>query len=490
MTSASPFRVPMPGESCAILGLGISNRELAAYLARRGVRICIYDQKSPEELGPRWDSVSDLVEGASLGSDYLAAFDRDLEGCGFDWVFVTPGMPRDLPQIRRAALAGSEISGELALFMILCPAPMMGVTGSSGKTTTTSLVAEMLRCDGRRVWLGGNIGTPLIDWVDDIDPDHVVVLEMSSFQLETASRVPQVGAVLNISPDHLDVHRSMDHYVRAKARMVRCQEPGDYIALGADCRYTRDLASSAPGDVAFFSVRDTPDTWSGRFPLKAWYEEGRLWVRGPEDTINLCATSDLPLRGMHNVSNTLAAALVALRMGVSVESIRRGIRRFTPVRHRLEEVGEIGGVLFVNDSIATSPDRTAAALHSYDRPVVLILGGYNKGLSFDRLARQLSEMTGRGCIRAVILMGEAAGEIEAALRREADWGHILYRAGDLERAFNAARGIARAGDVVLMSPACASFDAFANYMRRGDCFRSMVQRARAGERADGDGSGH
>ncbi len=488
MTAVSPFRVPRPGESGAVLGLGISNRELIRYLSRGGVRLSLYDQKGPEELGGRWDAVGDRVERASLGSDYLAAFDRDLQRYGFDWVFVTPGMPRDIVEIERARCAGSEISSELALFMIECSAPMVGVTGSSGKTTTASLVDRFLRCDRRRVWLGGNIGTPLIDRVDQIDPGHVVVLEISSFQLETAVRVPQVGAVLNISPDHLDVHRTMARYVDAKARMVRCQGPADFIALGADCDLTRELAPSATGDLALFSVQKTPDTWNDRFPLNAWYADGQLWVRQRDENLRLCAAEDLALRGRHNVSNTLAAALLALRMGASVESIRRGIEEFAPVRHRLEEVGELGGVLFVNDSIATSPHRTMAALHSYDRPMVLILGGYNKGLSFDVLVRELARLAREGRIRALILMGAAAEEIETALHTEAQgrgvcWEAmgLLHRAGDLNGAFTAAREVSQAGDVVLMSPACASFDAFPNYMRRGDCFCSMVRRARNGE---------
>ncbi len=488
MTGTNAFRVPQPGESGAVLGLGISNRELILYLHRSGVRLSLYDQKGPEELGQRWEAVRDRVDRASLGPDYLSAFDLDRRRQRFDWVFVTPGMPRDLPQIEGARTDGSEISSELALFMIACPAPMVGVTGSSGKTTTVSLVDRFLRCDDRHVWLGGNIGTPLIDRLDEISDRHVVVLEISSFQLETAARVPQVGAVLNISPDHLDIHRTMANYVDAKARMVRCQEPGDFMVLGADCDRTRELAPAARGDLALFSVEQTPDAFHGRFPLGAWYADDQLWVRHQGRDLSLCHAGDLRLRGRHNVSNTLAAALLALRMGASVDSIREGIEGFAPVRHRLEEVGEIGGVLFVNDSIATSPDRTFAALHSYDRPMTLILGGYNKRLTFDALSGELVRLARAGRLRALILMGAAAEEIEGSLRAEASayeagWTEIdsLYRVDDLAGAFDLARKISQAGDVVLMSPACASFDAFDNYMQRGDVFRAMVERARPDE---------
>ena len=483
MMRSNAYRVPQPGESGAVLGLGISNRELILYLHRSGVRLSLYDQKGPEELGQRWEAVRDRVDRASLGPDYLAAFDLDRRRKGFDWVFVTPGMPRDLPQIEGARSDGSEISSELALFMIACPAPMVGVTGSSGKTTTVSLVDRFLRCDGRQVWLGGNIGTPLIDRLDEIRGDHVVVLEISSFQLETAVRVPQVGAVLNISPDHLDIHRTMANYVDAKARMIRCQQPGDFMVLGADCDRTRELAPAVRGDLAWFSAQQTPDDVGAQASMVAWYADDHLWVREQARDLSLCRGRDLPLRGKHNVKNTLAAALLTLRMGASVDSIREGIEGFAPVRHRLEEVGEIGGVLFVNDSIATSPDRTFAALHSYDRPMVLILGGYNKRLTFDALSGELVRLVRAGRVRALILMGAAAEEIAGSLRAEASsdegWEEMdaLHCVDDLAAAFALARKVSRAGDVVLMSPACASFDAFDNYMQRGDAFRAMVERA-------------
>ncbi len=483
MAYSTPFPIPEHGETAAVLGLGISNRELVKYLAGRGVTVRAYDKKPGDELGEHYASVAHHLSGGSFGRDYLADFSSDLAD-RIDWVFVTPGMPKDLPEIEEARRSGARISSELSLFMILCPAPMVGVTGSSGKTTTASLAAAMLRSDDQRVWLGGNIGVPLIDRVDEITEHDVVVLEISSFQLELAERVPQVGVLTNISPNHLDVHRTMDNYVAAKRRMISLQQEGDFMLLNADCASSLQMQDSIRGEGAFFSVLYAPSTWSSSMPLGGWYQEGELWVSYSGEPVQLCTMEEMPLRGLHNASNVLAAAVLAIRMGASPRSIRRAVRNFTPVRHRLEDVGSLDGVLYVNDSIATSPDRTVAGLHSYTEPVVLLLGGYDKGLSFDPLAEELVCLGHEGHIRAVVLMGDTAEQIHGALCRKASDREPssvdevpVHRVEGLRDAFLTARNLARPGDVVLMSPACASFDEFPNYVQRGRYFRKLVQGA-------------
>lgn len=490
MARCTPFRIPKHGERAAVLGLGMSNRELVKYLAGRGVRVWAYDRKPGDELGENYVGVAHLISGGSFGEDYLADFGRDLAD-GFDWVFVTPGMPKDLSEIEEARRRGARVSSELALFMILCPAPMVGVTGSSGKTTTASLAAAMLReADqaDQNVWLGGNIGVPLIDRVDEIAGQDVVVLEISSFQLELAEKVPQVGVLTNISPNHLDVHRTMDNYVAAKSRMISLQREGDFILLNADCSWSSQMQESVRGEGAFFSVLYGPGTWSSAMPLASWYQGGELWVLHSGEPVQVCSMDEVSLRGMHNASNILAAAALAIRMGASPRSIRRAVRSFAPVPHRLEEVEEIDGVLYVNDSIATSPDRTVAGIHSFTQPLVLLLGGYDKGLSFDPLAEELVRLRREGHVRALVLMGDTAEQIHDALSRQAsengpssDDDMPVHRAEGLRDALYRARSLARPGDVVLMSPACASFDEFPNYVERGRYFRKLVREDYADE---------
>ena len=440
----------------------------------------VYDQKERDSLADRWARLSGLVAGGGFGPDYLGQFVRDL-GLGFDWVFVTPGMKKDVPEIDQARKAGCRIGSELGLFMSLCTAPMIGITGSSGKTTTASLTARILERGHRTVHLGGNIGRPLINQLDCIGSDDVVVLEISSFQLELADRVPEIGAILNISPNHLDVHGTMEKYIEAKARLARHQCRGDFMLLNADCAITRSLAPAARGEVGFFRVvsNENDGIPAG---VVAEIRDDNLWIIEDAERRHVARSDDLPLRGLHNARNVLAAAVLARRAGAFLDDISGAVVEFTPVPHRLEDVGEIGGVLYVNDSIATSPDRTVAAIRSYERPVLLLLGGYDKGVSFRPLVHEVVQGYESGAIRAVYLMGATAEKLRGILDDVAGnesvplAGCDLVTCRDLEDALVSASKRAHPGDIVLMSPACASYDSFDNFMQRGDYFRDLVRR--------------
>ncbi len=484
------------GHRAAVLGLGISNQSLISHLADQGIEIWVYDQKCAGELKNRWAQVSRLVHRAFLGEKYLDEFVQHSRTTGFDWVFVTPGMPKDLPEIEQAASHGSVISSELPLFMLQCPATKIGITGSSGKTTTTTMLGEMLKhSQDENVWVGGNIGTTLIDKITDIEPEDLVVLEISSFQLELAELTPSFAAMLNISPNHLDVHGTMESYINAKSKLLKCQPYNGFALLNWDCEITRSLSTMTKTEPAFFSMYRTPQDWSCNETegyLAGWICEDLLWVRPRgRERIRLCSVDEIPLRGPHNVANTLTAGILAIQMGCEPRRVIEAIKTFSPVSHRLEEVAERNGVLFVNDSIATSPDRTIAALNSFSEPVVLILGGYDKGISFSKLGEVVVDKAGKNQVAAVVLTGSTAGKIEEELGAAADvegqklkWTHTrvesetevpLLSAGTFEDAFRSAVELSRCGEVVLLSPACASYDEFDNFRQRGRIFRELAR---------------
>jgi len=482
--AARTAETPRRGEQVAVMGLGISNVSLVKYLANRGATPVVFDRRTPDQLAHRWEEARSLADEGCLGEAYLHEFERRAARGEFAWVFVTPGMNKNLPQLSTARRAGARLSSEMGLFMSLCPAPMLGVTGSAGKSTTTALLGTIMSAWRRQTWVGGNIGRPLIQHVDEIRGQDPVVLELSSFQLEMAERVPSYGAILNISPNHLDLHGDMKAYVEAKAVLVTNQCEKDHILLNRDCPHCRALAGRARGRAHFFSARDgqrSEDTL-------AWRQGGRLFLAGGNSgaEMEICRVEDIPLRGEHNVGNVLAACGLAHLAGVPPVAMRSALFSFTPLEHRLQEAGTVDGVLYINDSIATAPDRTEAALASFDRPVVLILGGYDKGLPFDGLAESIVRLDQEGRIRGIVRTGatrETIGRaLDAAFLRAGGEqpGSGARRSEDLatagfEDAVEEARRLARPGDVVLMSPACASFDQFANFAERGRVFCSMVR---------------
>jgi len=470
------------GRKVVVLGLGISNLAVIDCLLGAGARVTAADRKTAGELGERYSRLSLLPLELVLGPGYLSAL------AGQEVAFLTPGMRRDLPELEDARRAGIELSSETKLFFELCRAPVVAVTGSAGKTTTTTLVGLMLRKSRPGVHVGGNIGRPLVAIAGDIRTEDIVVLELSSFQLQDLGLSPHVAAVLNVSPNHLDVHPTMADYVDAKKVIYQHQGPLDFcvfnydndvtrgMARDYDERVRRGLGGHAP--VMYSRLENTGDG--------AFVSGDRLVVRlgpfgaGLPDAV-VCSRDEIKLLGEHNLENVLAASAVAGLAGATPEAMREVATSFRGVEHRLEPVRELAGVRYYNDSIATAPDRTIAALRSLPGPMVIILGGYDKKIGFGELARELLEC---GKVRAAVILGATAGKIERALKAErdrreeagspADRVQVVRVPGDFGAAVRTAHGLAVAGDIVLLSPACASFDMFANFEERGRAFKQLV----------------
>ncbi|HZP27271.1 MAG TPA: UDP-N-acetylmuramoyl-L-alanine--D-glutamate ligase [Dehalococcoidia bacterium] len=444
-----------------VVGLGIEGEDMVRYLARQGAYVTVSDSKPRQRLAERIERLADLPVKFSLGKNDAAVI------ADTDAVFVSQSVPLDLPGVARAQRQGVPIWSMLSLFMELCPGPIVGITGSSGKTTTTALVGEMFRREGVSHVIGGNIGIGLLDLLPSIRPYTWVVLEISHTQLQLARRSPHVAAVLNVTPNHLD-HFSWDEYRDLKRNLIRFQGAGDAAILGQDDTEARSFTNIGSGSKLFFSLE------SNLRGDGVCVENGNAVLKQGRRSEPLFPMKSLRLRGRHNQANAIAAAAVASACGISTWAIRESVAEFRGVPHRLELVGTIAGVEYYNDSIATTPERTLAGMRSFERPLVLLLGGQDKHLPLEELAREAHERC-----RAVITFGEAglllADAIEAAGGRAR-----LIREGNLEAAMAAAMRLAQPGDVVLLSPACTSFDAYDNFEQRGQHFRDIV-RARAGE---------
>ena len=443
-----------------VLGLGIEGADLVRYLASHGASVTISDVRSAEALSPRIRALDGLPVRFSLGEN------RVDDAVSADLLFVSQGVPLTLPAVQAARDKGIPISSMTRLFLELCTGVVIGITGSSGKTTTTALVGAMFEAAGRRHVVGGNIGVGLLGLLDDITPETWVVLEMSHTQLETAGRSPHVACVLNVTPNHLDRY-SWTEYTALKLRILQHQSRDDIAVLNLDDEVTCSFATEAPGRVVWFSSRRAPNGDTAVFVR----DGAVVWRQGSVDT-KLFSVEEIPLRGAHNVANVLAAVAVACTAGLEYGAIARAVREFTPAPHRLEFVASVQGAAYYNDSIATTPERTLAGLRSFHEPVVLLLGGREKKLPLEELAQEAIERC-----RAVVCFGEAGPLLEEALRAAAtSGGPPVERVETLADAVKAARRYAKAGDVVLLSPACTSYDAYDNFEERGEDFRRIVRR--------------
>ena len=454
---------PIAGKRITIIGLAREGIALARYLAPRGAVITVSDMKSKDVLVDSIEELSSFEIHFALGGH-----PEGILNC--DCLFVSPGVPWNIPILQEAARRGIPVSGESRFFLENCPAPVIGITGSSGKTTTVSLTGEMLKASGFKTWVGGNIGEPLTPHLDEIAVEDRVVMELSSFQLKIMRSSPAVAAILNITPNHLDRHASMEDYTEAKANILRFQKSGDVAVLGYDNEVTRGLASLTKGTVALFSMEE--EVSEGAFLRQ---QQIILRLEGSEQTI--CHERDVRLRGRHNIENVLAACTIAGLAGADSHVMSEVVSSFQGVEHRLEFVREVDGVSYYNDSIATSPERTAAALRAFDEPIVLLAGGQDKHLPWHELASLMLERT-----RGVVLFGQAAGIIERVLSEAIEKGQIpgddlpaIEIKDSLEEAVITARRLARPGDVVLLSPGGTSFDAFKDFTERGVFFKDLVK---------------
>jgi len=437
-----------------VIGAGKSGIAAARFLAARGAQVELTDVKKASELD------EDLAAAlAGTGVRLTLGVYPPLEPGRYTLVVVSPGVPLTVPPVQRARELQVPVTGELELAYRFARAPVVAVTGTNGKTTTTALVGEILKSAGWRTLVAGNIGRPLIEEVES--SYDVIVLEVSSFQLETSSEFkPRVGAVLNITPDHLDRHLTMENYALVKARLFANQGKQDFAVLNFDDLRTKNLTPLCPGKVLYFSREQ--EVSAGACVINGWITfigEGRRDLVLP--------AKELKIPGAHNLENALAATACSLAFGAPAEAAARALGTFPGVAHRLELVAEIDGVRYVNDSKGTNPDASIKALEAYAEPIVLIAGGRNKGSDFTQFVRLIKAKA-----RALVLLGESAGEIERLARREGV--AAILRAGGLEEAVRLAKDAARPGDVVLLSPGCASWDMFKNYEERGELFKQAV----------------
>ena len=444
----------LSGKQVAVIGIGVSNTPLIELLLEAGVSVTACDKNARESFGGRIEALEARGARVRLGADYL----EDLTG--FDVIFRTPGMRPDLPQLRRAVEAGAVLTSEMEVFFQVCPCRTIAVTGSDGKTTTTTIINGLLRAAGHRTFLGGNIGRPLLSDVPRMEPEDIAVLELSSFQLMTMDRSPDIAVVTNLAPNHLDIHTSMEEYVQAKENIYLHQGPQGRLVLNYDNEITRSFAPKARGEVTFFSRL-------GRDEAAVALREEVICRNGGK----VLPVQDILLPGVHNVENYMAA-IAAVEGLVPDQVIRDYARTFGGVEHRIELVRELDGVRWFNDSIGTSPTRTMACLDSFDQKLILIAGGYDKGVPFTQLGVEMVQK-----VKTLILCGATAKAIREAVEQAPgyrDSGMELLEVQDLASAVAAAQAAASQGDIVVLSPACAAFDQFKNFMERGKVFKELV----------------
>ena len=438
------------GKKIAVLGLGVSNRPLVRLLLEFGCDVLGCDRTPREKLDPEVLQLEELGCKLSVGNRYLDGVEADL-------LFRTPGMHPGNPAIEALRSRGAQVTSEMEVFFEICPCTLLAVTGSDGKTTTTTLVSEMLKAAGKTVWLGGNIGTPLLPLVRQMKEEDYAVVELSSFQLMDMTRSPKRAIITNLAPNHLDIHKDMEEYVDSKKNIFRFQQPGELLILNADNEITAGFMGN--GITRFFSRQGK----AAHVVLR----DGVIY-RGGKAVLK---TSDILLPGVHNVENYMAA--IAMVEGlVEDEVITQVAKNFGGVEHRIELVRIKDGVRYYNDSIASSPSRTIAGLRSFKEKVLLIAGGYDKHIPYDVLGPEICEH-----VKHVFLCGATAPQIRAAVENCADFhGQVaLTDCGNFENAVRTAAAAAVEGDIVLMSPASASFDEFKNFMVRGEFFKKIVK---------------
>jgi len=443
------------GKKVLVVGLGKSGLAAAIFLRHRGAQVTVSDVRSAEALAK--DIPALLEEGIMVeaGGHGLLTFRRQ------DLIVISPGVPLDTPELAQARSFGRPIIGELELAARFLQGKILAITGSNGKTTTTSLVGEILEAAGFPTLVGGNIGVPVVALIEESTPATWSVLEVSSFQLESTEQFhPAIAVILNITPDHLDRHGTFENYARAKERIFAAQTSEDVVILNADNPRTAAAAARAKARVYWFSLDRS-------VPQGAWVEGGHLVFRTAKDapTETVLPLSAIPLKGEHNVENVLAAVCAARLAGAPLEAVRAAIKKFKAVEHRLEYVTTINGVEFYNDSKATNVDATAKAIAAFSTPIHLILGGKDKNSDYTELSQLL-----RDHVRSVYTIGSAAPKIESHLRGVVS----LHSCETLAKAVTAAATAARPGEVVLLAPACSSFDQFESYEHRGRVFKELV----------------
>ncbi|OGO28133.1 MAG: UDP-N-acetylmuramoylalanine--D-glutamate ligase [Chloroflexi bacterium RBG_16_54_18] len=459
-----------------IIGAARQGLALARYFLKHGASVIVNDRQTPEKFSGLRDEfkaqagTSEQIKWV-LGGHPLGILDDA------DIVFVSGGVPLENPLVQEAQTRGITVTNDSELFLENAPCKVIGITGSAGKTTTTTLVGRMAQSAAsrdeekgpyRKVWVGGNIGTPLISCIDEMVAEDLAIMELSSFQLELMSSSPQIAALLNITPNHLDRHKSMEAYTSTKKRILDFQSPEDWAILGRDDPGAWSLAADAKGSLLSFGLNLPAALHAGTY-----YENGSIFLRNSEyksEPVKILDRSEISLRGDHNLLNVMAACSISSAALLDVVAMRAGIIGFSGVPHRLEFIRKWGGADWYNDSIATAPERSMAAIRAFDEPLVLIAGGRDKDLPWNEFASLVVHR-----VDHVILFGEAAGVIWTAMEKKGAVSLAVTRCKGLKEAVQAAAGIVQAGDVVLLSPGGTSFDEFRDFEERGEHFIQWVK---------------
>lgn len=443
------FKTSIKGKSVAVIGLGISNRPLIKYLAAAGAEVTGYDRRSREQLGDICDEFESAGIELVTGENYMEAVKGDI-------IIKTPGMRYDHPVLLAAKERGCIVTSEMEIFFDVCPAKIIAVTGSDGKTTTTTLINEIMSRAGYKTWLGGNIGNPLLAESDKIMPEDWVILELSSFQLHTMRKSPHIAVITNISPNHLDFHKDYQEYIDAKKNIMLYQNPDDILVTNISCPETAEITAAAKGGCITFSSKENADI----------YLKGGVIMRADTPVLRV---DDIKIPGMHNVENYMAA-IGAVRGIAGDDDIRAVAREFGGVEHRIELVRILDGVKYYNSSIDSSPNRTINTLRVFPQKVIMIAGGKDKGIPYDELGPSLADK-----VKTLILIGMTSDKIEAALEKTGRRSMVeVIRCTSYDEAVKTAKNKAVPGDTVLLSPASTSFDMFANFEERGNLFKRLV----------------
>lgn len=442
----------------AVLGIGVSHIPLIDYLYKHSANVTLFDKK--EEIDRNIiNKINDYGMNLSLGENYLEKLKN------FDIIFRSPSIRPDSPEIIKEQERGAILTSEIELVVEICPGTVIGVTGSDGKTTTSSLIYEILKQNNKKCYLGGNIGVPLFTKLEEMEKDCYVVLELSSFQLMTMEVSPEIAVITNITPNHLDIHKSYDEYIEAKSNIFKYQDKDGILVLNYDNEITRNLANESNGKVVYFSSRE-------KLNNGIIVDDGIIKITEDGLRRHILNTKNIHLRGIHNYEN-ICAAIGATKSVLEIEKSIKPISEFRGVEHRLEYVRKINEIKWYNDSIGTSPTRTIAGLNSFNEKIVLIAGGYDKHLDYEPLAKPIVER-----VSSLILLGQTANKIESVVKNELkdqNKNMPIYKVNSLEEAIIMAKQVAKLGEIVLFSPASASFDSFKNFAERGNKFKKIVQ---------------
>ena len=456
---AKQFFDSIQGKKIAFCGVGVTNTPMIEMFLKKGFDVTVCDKRDMEKLGETGENLKAQGAKMKLGESYLKNIDADI-------IFRTPGMRFFIPELDEYRKNGKVVTSEMELFFELCEGKTIAITGSNGKTTTTTIISKLLEKQGKRVYLGGNIGAALMPYIDEITPDDFVVVELSSFQLISMHQSPDIAVLTNITPNHLDMHKDMDEYVNAKKNIFQHQNAFSRTILNADCPIVSKFGDEVRGTLMYFSRKEKP--YNGAYAT----EDGDIFFVKNGEEKYVMNKKDIKIPGWHNVENYMAA-ICATADYVDFDTVKSIAESFGGVEHRAEFVRELDGVKYYNDSIATTPSRTiCGTLSMYDQKIIMIAGGYDKLIPFDDLGPVVCDK-----VKAIVLMGVTAPKIEKSILDAPNYSEnnpIIRHVSSLEEAVNVCRELAENGDIVSLCPACASFDMFPNYETRGEMFKDYV----------------